>query len=98
MKETREFSGDAVVTRNDGLLTAEVDGELMAMSVERGTCYGLDAIGTRIWSLLAEPRTVDELCAALLAEYDVDPGQCRSDLVSLLDDMRAEGLATVRAA
>jgi hypothetical protein len=97
MKKDNELSGDTVVAREEGLLTAEVDGELMAMSVERGTCYGLNAVGTRIWALLAEPRTVDELCAQLLGEYDVDPRQCRSEVLSLLGDLRAEGLATARA-
>ena len=97
MRKGSRFGGDAIVTRNDGLLTAEVDGELMAMSVEQGICYGLNPVGTRIWALLAEPRTVDDLCAQLIDEYDVDPAQCRSDVLSLLEDFRAEGLATVRA-
>ena len=98
MNDTNELGGDALVTRNDNLLTAEVDGELMAMSVDKGICYGLNAVGTRIWALLADPRTVDDLCAQLLSEYEVDPVQCRSEVLSLLEDFRAEGLATVRAA
>ena len=96
MKEASDLTGDSIVARNDGLLTAEVDGELMAMSVERGVCYGLNAVGTRIWALIEEPRTIDELCAQLLSEFEVDPAQCRSELVSLIEDLRAEGLATVR--
>jgi hypothetical protein len=97
MTEVNELSGTAVVTRNDGLLTAEVDGELMAMSVEKGICYGLNAVGTRIWALIAEPRTVEELCALLVSEYEVDPAQCRSEVLGLLEDMSAEGLATIQA-
>src|SRR3569832_2055956 len=92
-----ELAGDAVIVRTERLLTAEVDGELMAMSVDRGLCYGLYAVGTRIWALLAEPRTVDERCAQLLREYKVDPAQCRSEVVGLLAELRAEGLATVRS-
>ena len=98
MRKRNELSGDSVVVRNEGLLTAEVDGELMAMSVERGNCYGLDAVGTRIWALISEPRTVDELCVLLMREYEVGPDRCRSDVLSLLGDLRAEGLATVRGA
>ena len=97
MKKTNDFAGDAIVERNEGLLTAEVDGELMAMSIDRGNCYGLNAIGTRIWALLAEPRTVDALCALLLREYEVDAAQCRAEVVSLLEELRTEGLATVRS-
>lgn len=85
------------MVRSDALLTAEVDGELMAMSVDRGFCYGLDRIGTRIWALLAEPRRIDDLCASLTDEYAVDPATCRRDVVALLDEMRREGLVTVQA-
>lgn len=97
MKKAEELAGDDEIVRNEGLLTAEVDGELMAMSIERGTCYSLNAVGTRVWDLLAEPRTFDDLCALLLREYAVEPTQCRSELLSLLEDMRAEGLAVVRS-
>ena len=96
MKKVSDLPGDAIVKRSDDLLTAEVDGELMAMSIERGTCYGLNSVGTRIWALLAEPRTVDDLCALLAGEYDVDAAQCRKEVTSLLEELRAEGLATVR--
>jgi hypothetical protein len=92
-----DLSGDAIVVRNEGLLTAEVDGELMAMSVDRGMCYGLNAVGTRIWALIAEPRSVDDLCARLREEFDVEEEECRRDVVDLVEELRAEGLATVRS-
>ena len=97
MKKANDLAGDAIVARSDDLLTAEVDGELMAMSIERGTCYGLNTVGTRIWALLVQPRTVDDLCRQLLGEYDVDAAQCRDEVITLLQELRAEGLATVRS-
>ena len=97
MKESETLAGNAIVARNDELLTTEVDGELMAMSVELGTCYGLNRVGTRIWALIAEPRTVDSLCEQLLGEYEVEEAVCRSELVDLLQTLRAEGLVTVRS-
>ena len=96
MRKVSELAGDAIVERNEGLLTAEVDGELMAMSIEQGNCYGLNAVGTRIWALLAEPRSIDDLCALLLDEYEVDAAQCRDEVVGLLEELRAEGLAAIR--
>jgi hypothetical protein len=97
MTKNRIVADGAVIVRSEGLLTAEVDGELMAMSVDRGICYGLNAVGTRIWALLAEPRTIDELCASLVSEYEVDAAQCRDEVVRLVKDLRAEGLATIRS-
>jgi hypothetical protein len=97
MKKICDLGGDTVLVRSGGLLSAEVDGELMAMSIDRGTCYGLNAVGTRIWALLAEPRTIDDICAQLVQEYDVDPAQCRSEVIGLLEELCEEGLTSVRS-
>ncbi|MDZ4113817.1 MAG: PqqD family peptide modification chaperone [Brevundimonas sp.] len=74
------------------LLTTRVDGEVMAMSVERGACYGLDPIGTRVWELVETPVTVGDLIARLTREYDVDAAVCRTDVCALLTSMEFEGM------
>lgn len=93
----KRLTGADVLFRNDGgLLTAEVDDELMALSVEQGVCYGLNAVGTRIWALIAEPRSVDGLCEQLMAEFDVREDSCRREVIDLLEELRADGLVTVQ--
>lgn len=93
----RLTDADILVRNDGGLLTTVVDGELIGMSVEQGACYGLDAIGTRIWDLLAEPRSIADLCDLLTAEYQVEPSDCLKDVLDLAENLRAEGLVTVRA-
>lgn len=80
-------------TRGEGVICASVDGEVVALNIEKGVCYGLDAIGSAVWDLLAEPRTLSELCAALTARYRVDAETCRRDVAALLSDLGDEGLA-----
>ena len=92
------LTGAAILIRNDDeLLTTVVDGELIGMSVEQGACYGLNEVATRIWELLAEPRSVDSLCQQLTSEYDVDASQCLREVLDLVEDLRAEGLVNVDA-
>ena len=92
----RRLAGSTILARSDDdLLTAEVDGELMGMSVERGTCYGFNGVGTRIWHLLAEPRSIDSLCAALVSEYEVEDDVCRQDVVTVVQRLCDEGLVEV---
>jgi hypothetical protein len=89
-------TGAAILVRNDAeLLTTVVDGELIGMSVEQGACYGLNGVATRIWELLAEPRSLDSLCAELTNEYEVDAGQCRREVLNLVRELQAEGLVSV---
>ena len=98
MQRSSGLAGTDLIRRSDALLTAEVDGELMAMSVEKGFCYGLDRVGTRVWSLIAEPRSVDEVCDVLLGEFEVDSARCRREVVALLGHLLKEGLVEVKAA
>lgn len=97
MAVAKRLGGDELIRRNNSLLTTEVDGELMAMSIDLGLCFGLDRIGTRIWALIAEPISLDALCAQLGSEYDVEASTCRSDVARLVERLRAEGLASVKS-
>jgi len=80
------------ITLTGKALEAKVDGELIAMDIERGTCYGLNRVGSHVWEHMRSPITVDELCGRLESEYEVDGLTCRSQVMDLLLELEAEGL------
>ena len=84
------------VTANRDHLAAELSGETVILHVEKGVYYGLDKLGTRVWSLIQEPRTIDELVQTILKEYEVEPEQAERDLVALVQDLATNGLAEIR--
>lgn len=86
------FTESQRVVASGDLITTRIDGEVMAMNVERGTCYGLDAIGSRIWELMASPVAVGDLIGQLMTEYDVSREVCRDDVIALLTSLESEGL------
>jgi hypothetical protein len=88
---------DVLVQRRVGLLEAEVDGELVALDVDQGTCYGFNATATRIWALIEEPKRVSELRDALLEEFDVDADTCQEQLAELLGELEKDGLIQMTA-
>ncbi len=83
---------DKVVACGEGLLEAEIDNEIVALSIEHGTCYGMNRVASRIWKLLAQPIRICDLCSALLTEYRVDYDVCERQVLTLLEDLRAEAL------
>ena len=83
------------VQRNRETLSAEVDEEVVALDVARGACYGLDSISARIWGMIAEPVAISEVCEALMEIYQVDPDQCRREVLDLFAEMTAEGLVVI---
>ena len=87
---------DCIVRRREGFIEADVEGELVGLDVESGTCYGFNSTATRVWALLEEPKRVSELKDALLAEYDVEPETCEAQLTDLLKTLEADGLVELR--
>ena len=94
MSAITNLSPDTVVVRNDGLIEAEVGDEIVALNVDKGFCYGLNSVGSRIWKLIAAPIRIGDICARLVAEYKVEPSTCERQILELLEELRAEGLIT----
>ena len=92
MPQISPLTLSTVIVRRDDIIDAEIDREIVALSIEHGMCYGLNLVGSRIWRLLAEPIRVGEICNILLTEYNVEPSTCERELVDLLEEMCTEGL------
>ena len=88
---------DWIVTRRGGLSEAELDGELLGLHVERGTCYGFNGTATRIWKMIEQPLRLSEIRDTLVGEYDVDPETCERDLRELLRELEQDGLVSIDA-
>ena len=73
-----------MIHRDGDWLAARVGDELVMMSAAKGNYIGLSEVGARIWELLETPRTIESLCEALVAEYDVDAATCRSEVDAFL--------------
>ena len=78
--------------RNPDLIAAEMDGDVVMLSIENGQYHGLTGIAPRIWKCLEAPQSVDELLAYLLQYYVVAEDVLRADLDVFLADMRNNGL------
>jgi coenzyme PQQ synthesis protein D (PqqD) len=86
-----------LVVRNPGLVEAEIDQEVVTLNIDTGNCYGLNSVGSRIWSLLASPIRGADVCAHLVQEFQVQQNTCESQVLELLEELRAEGLISALA-
>ena len=92
MSELSVLCKTSKVVRDAGVVEAEIDHEVVAINIETGNCYGLNPVGSRIWNLISAPVSVGEVCATLISEYQVQPATCEQQVLSLLEELRAEGL------
>lgn len=89
---------DQVISRQAGLLEAEVDGEIVGLQIDQGNCYGFNATATFIWKMIEQPTRRSALRDALLEEFDVDARTCEAQLDTLIADLRDKGLIAVEPA
>lgn len=78
--------------RNQNLIGATVDDEIVMMSVEHGQYYGLGGVGTRVWELIEQPCPFGRLVDQILEEFEVEREICEADLAEFLLQMEQLGL------
>lgn len=78
--------------RNNSTISGRLHDELIMMNVEKGRYFSLNPVATRIWDLLENPLSADELCTLLIEEYEVDVEQCMKEVKELLEEMTKVGL------
>jgi hypothetical protein len=83
-----------IYRRNTDLVSANLGEELVLLDMPHGSFLGFNATAAHIWRLLHDPLGFERICAAMTAEFDVDPDRCRKEVASLLDNLLASGLIT----
>ena len=91
------LSMSSVVRWDPNQIAATVDREIVILSVERGSYYGLDDIGSEIWEKLANPTSIAAICDALAEKYQGDRATIERDVLALLEQMATEGLISVES-
>ncbi|MFQ5527367.1 MAG: PqqD family protein [Thermoanaerobaculia bacterium] len=74
------------------VLFRDLGGESVLLHLGSGQYFGLDEVGTRIWTLVAEGCEVEDIEARLLSEYDAGPEAVHRDVVRIIDELRSRNL------
>ena len=91
-----KFSETDSLDKNEDILSSKIDDEIVMMSIDHGKYYGLDSIGSRIWELLDQTRTLTEIIEILTKEFDVSKEQCSQDCYSFINDLIKKKIIFVR--
>ena len=83
---------ESAISIPQGVLFRNVEGEAVLLNTETGKYFGLDEVGTRMWTLLTQHGRVAPAYRALLEEYDAPAEQLQKDLLDLVAQLAAHGL------
>lgn len=79
----------------DSVLLQNVEGELVLLNLQNEQYYGLDSVGSHMWTALIETGTVEGACQKLLEVYEVESTQINNDLETLLNELLQHGLLEI---
>lgn len=91
----KEIGLNTIVSKATGLVAADMDGEKVMLSIEKGKYFGMNGIGSRIWDLLEKPLTIREMVSALQKEYEVEEKTCLQDVQAFLNKLHAQELVDI---
>jgi hypothetical protein len=90
-----EITIHSIVSDNKDILSANMDGEMVMMSLENSKYYNLGNMGSNIWNMLGSPISANQIIAALLEKYQVEQDQCEKEVLAFLNHLFREGLLKV---
>ncbi|MDB5705509.1 MAG: hypothetical protein JWN66_2625 [Sphingomonas bacterium] len=73
-------------------ISTEVDDQRVLFAIESGKYVALNVTAERIWDMLAEPLSEDEIVARLRAQFEVDAATCRAAVDRTLAELAATKL------
>ncbi len=88
---------DAVYRKSPWARGTSVAGETLILDLRSGRYFSLNPVGAAIWERLDGVRSLAEILADVLSGYIVDESKARSDLLALVERLRAESLIEATA-
>lgn len=79
----------------DGVLISGLQEESVLLNLDSERYYGLDDVGTRMFSVLTSSDSIQSAFEILRKEYNVDQSVLQQDLIALLNKLVEQGLVEV---
>lgn len=74
------------------VLFQDLDAEVVLLNLSSGVYFGAGGVGARVWQLLRDGRTTDEIVAQVVREYDTTPDRAGADVAAFLADLERHRL------
>jgi hypothetical protein len=62
-----------------------IGGETIVLDLPSSQYFAITGVGSRVFQLLAEEQSMDDLVTTIVAEYEVDEATARHDVTAFVD-------------
>ena len=82
--------------RNEGnFLISQLGTELVLMDTKSGNYLGINTVGTHIWNLLADSKSITDLVAELTSCFEVTEAQCQVEVERFLSELEQKKMVSL---
>lgn len=91
------FAKEFRVRTNDDILWKIIDDETMILNKKTGWYYSLDEVGTQIWRLFHNNKSVLETAEKISSKYSVNLKTAEKDILDLINKLKKENIIAFEA-
>jgi hypothetical protein len=91
-----DISTSARAVASPHALAVDVAGQTALLHTRSEIYFGLDEVGTRIWSEVTGAASIDAALARLNDIFDVEPERLREDVLALLRQLEEHDLVDIQ--
>lgn len=74
--------------RSDEISARTIGDETIVLSLPTSRYFTITGVGTRVFELLTDEMSVDDLIGTIVDEYEVDTSTARRDIEAFLEQLR----------
>jgi hypothetical protein len=83
---------ECFTVNRDKFISSAFGDEIMLMNLETGDYIGLNTVSADIYRMAEEKTSANQIINSLLKQYNVEEGECRSQVVTCIETMMQKEL------
>lgn len=87
------LSLSTLIRQSPNTIATQIEGDFVIMNTTTCKAFGLDRRASRVWEMLDQFVSIDQVVKSLLQRYDTSEEQCQRDVVKFLEEMILNQLA-----
>ena len=73
---------------NSNIIAKDLQGEMVLLNKKNGDYFTLNSMGSEVYNLISDGVETGEIIDLLFDKYDIEYDKLKTDILSLLDEMR----------
>ncbi len=86
---------DKIIKRGEKTASRVIEGEAIIFTPEDSMIHSLNEVGTRIWELLEEEKTIDEIVSVICEEFEVEKDKAEQDIDEFIELLSKKGITEI---